>query len=148
MECKKAYDLDGVLAKKPPAPPKKWGLMKGSERRAWKNQLELYYLRAEKLLEWDGTSIVITARKNEVGTTSATVEWFLDNYGKIPQLFFLEKSRSVENVVAFKAQVLRLHKIEEYYEDNKKVLKGLIGLYPDCKYFFVSKTLEIEPFSG
>lgn len=144
MECRKAFDLDGVLADKPPFSEKKWGRMNGAERKARKQYLLYFYANAKPLIKWDGESVVITSRKMEA--SNITVEWFLKYYNKIPKIYFLNESRNIENVVEFKAEYLKLHKITDFYEDNKKVLAGLKKVYPECNYHYVSETQEISPF--
>lgn len=144
MECRKAFDLDGVLAEKPPQSNKKWGKMNGIERKERKNFLLHWYANAKPLIPWDGISLVITARKSEA--FDATISWFLKHYKKIPQIYFLATTRTIENVVSFKSQWIKVHHITDFYEDNKKVLKGLKELYPECNYHYVSETLDISPF--
>ncbi len=144
MECKKAFDLDGVLAEKPPLPNKTWGNMNGLERTMRKAFLLDFYYNAKPLIPWDKESIVITSRKSEAA--NATMSWFLKHYQKMPHIYFLDKSRNIANVVAFKLNAIKMNHITDFYEDNKKVLKGLKEKHPECNYHYVSETQEISPF--
>lgn len=146
MECRKAFDLDGVLAEKPPMSEKKWGKMNGDERKQRKAFLNAFYFNAKPLLPYEPGTVVITARKNDPAVQSATLSWFKKHYNTYPTIYFLDESRSVKNVIAFKSGVLRAHNITHYYEDNKKVLKGLKKEYPECLYFFVDTDLSISVF--
>lgn len=143
-----AYDLDGVLAEKPPASSQKWGKMSGEEREARRRYLVEHYRRAKRILcPIGGGSIVISARKEEPSVRSATLAWFLDNYGQTYKLYLLQESRSVENVIKFKTEVLRKNsQVKYYYEDNKKILTGLKKNLPHIKYFFVDEQGQVSDF--
>lgn len=143
-----AYDLDGVLAEKPPASELKWGKMRGEQRQARVRYLIDHYRHAKRILTPMGRgSIVISARKEGQEVRSATLAWFLENYGATYKLFLLNKSRSVENVIEFKTEVLRSNpQVKYYYEDNKKILKGLKKNLPYIKYFYVDEQGQVEDF--
>lgn len=143
-----AYDLDGVLAEKPPASEKKWGKMRGEERVARKRYLVDHYRHAKRILcPMGGGSIVISARKEEPEVRQATLAWFLENYGTTYKLYLLSNSRSVENVIAFKTDVLKRNpQVKYYYEDNKKILTGLKKNLPHIKFFFVDEQGNVSDF--
>lgn len=132
-----AYDLDGVLCAPMPFPPKKWGLMKGHERVAWKEQLLELYRTAEKLLDPDEARFhVITARKDDPRVVTATLGWLRLTFGeRLRGVRFLQESRSLQNVVPYKARTIQDLHIEEFTEDNLQVVRGLNRLGVGCKVF-------------
>lgn len=122
-----AYDFDGVLSEKPPASQKKWGKMNGAERQARKDFLLKFYMTAPALHSPTERSFyVITARKNSPDIVTVSTSWLKYRFGdRVLGVYFLSKSRSVKNVVAFKAQILKQIMAQKFVEDNLKVLKGL-----------------------
>ena len=120
-----AYDLDGVLAESPLPNDKKWGLMNGAERKERKEYLREHYLSAKPIYNPPEKSFyVITARKTD--TKAITAIWLDKHFPKrVAGLFMLDVSRTIENVVNFKTQVLLNIKAEVFVEDNKKVLVGI-----------------------
>jgi hypothetical protein len=132
-----AYDLDGVLCVKPEASPKKWGMMKKAERDERKRSLLEHYSKADRLLNPDCRFHVITARKNDELTRSATEMWLKHHFGdRIISVSMLNESRTVENVVKHKSDAIRMLGVEEFTEDNKAVLKGIRKLNPTIRLYF------------
>jgi hypothetical protein len=119
-----AWDLDGCLAKSPPPSEKKWGHMKGDERKQRKERLLDHYKQAPILHKPSENFYVITARKKEPLVEGVTHVWLKSHFGdQVLDVFFLEKSRSLQNVSIFKTSVLEQLGITHFYEDNLKVLK-------------------------
>ena len=141
----KAYDLDGVIAEKPPKAAKRWGRMNGAERRARKESLLAWYRSAGCLRTITSEDVVITARKAEPMIISATREWFYRTHGFCPTIEFLDRSRTIKNVVEFKAAMLEKHGVTEFYEDNKVVLRGIHKLSPTVDIFFVAADGSHKP---
>ena len=133
----RGYDLDGVISQKPKKRKEKWGRMTGEARRAWKEYLLSHYLTAEPLRKIKPSDIIITARKNTPNEVRTTNEWFRVAFGFVPQVFFLDTSRSITNVITFKSNVIKSTGITEYYEDNEKVLRGIHRECPDVELIFV-----------
>lgn len=130
-----AYDLDGVLAVGPPPNSKKWGLMKGPERRARLAQLEEHYHRAPVLLEPPGKFWVVSARKE--GARLVTETWLSEHFGsRCCGLYLLSQARTTERVICFKADALCAIRAEAFTEDNLTVLRGVARLYRTCRYYY------------
>ena len=139
-----SYDIDGVLADQPPQAEKKWGHMNGLERKARKQFLYKWYQNAQPLLVPRETEfIAISARKKEPLIYDITSKWLTKNFdNKILRIYLLEKSRSLENVIEFKSNVISNCGIQRHYEDNKKVLKGISKLLPDVELYFWEKGMQ------
>lgn len=132
-----AYDMDGVLCVKPSASPKKWGFMNKSERDERKRSLMNQYATAERLLNPDCRFHVITARKDEELVRLSTETWLNNHFGrKIISVNMLAASRTVENVIKFKSDAIRILGVEEFTEDNKSVLRGIRKLNPTVRLYF------------
>ena len=140
-----SYDIDGVLAAQPPASEKKWGKMKGDERKARKEFLYQWYSDAERLIEpVEETFHAISARKSETRIYQITDSWLKVNYpDRILSFHLLNESRNIENVVNFKASKIVQLGVQRHYEDNKKVLKGLrMVLPPEVELCFWERGME------
>jgi hypothetical protein len=134
------FDIDGVLAEKPPASEKAWGKMNGAQRKARKEFLLDWYRNAEPLYPAITEPFVaISARKDEVSIRAITVGWLNQHYPQVQALVLLPMSRSIENVVRFKSAALVNYQITDFTEDNKKVLKGIAGHNLDCQLWFWEK---------
>lgn len=122
-----SYDIDGVLAEQPPPSNKKWGKMKGDERKNRKNFLLSWYMEAKPLLNpKEQTFHAISARKNEETILKITNYWLKKYYpDRVLSFHLLNTSRNIENVVEFKANTILRLNVKRHYEDNKTVLKGL-----------------------
>tara|TARA_R110000823_G_scaffold214671_1_gene344465 strand:- start:769 stop:1215 length:447 start_codon:yes stop_codon:yes gene_type:complete len=133
-----SYDIDGVLAKQPPPSIKKWGRMNGVERRKRKEFLNYWYLNADKLIEpKEKTFYAISARRNEKEIIKITNFWLKKNYPeRVVNFYLLSNSRSLENVIEFKTNVIKHLQVNRHYEDNKKVLKGLKKSLPNVELYF------------
>lgn len=136
------FDVDGVLADKPPASKKKWGRMNGLERHQRRDDLLDWYANADVLLRPTEAFIAISARRNDPSVRSVTEKW-LDTYQPhCVGLFLLPVSRSIKNVVAFKRAVVNAQKLTDFTEDNKAILRGLLGYVPNTRLWYFDKTLE------
>ena len=133
------FDIDGVLAEKPPASDKAWGKMNGAERNARKEFLLQWYENAGTLYQPTEPFVAISARKNEPAVTGITEDWLRKHYPMVRDVVLLPISRSIENVVRFKSAAIELYDITEFTEDNKKILKGLAAHNLDCKLWFWEK---------
>jgi hypothetical protein len=134
------FDIDGVLAEKPPASDKAWGKMNGTERKARKQFLLQWYRDAKPLYPTiDEPFVAISARKDEVEIRAITVGWLNHHYPQVQELVLLPMSRSIENVVRFKSAALVNYQITDFTEDNKKVLKGIAAHGLDCRLWFWEK---------
>ena len=147
-----SYDIDGVLAAQPPASEKKWGKMKGDERKARKDFLYEWYNTAERLIEpVEETFHAISARKAETRIYQITSAWLEKNYPeRVLSFHLLSESRNIENVVAFKASKILELGVQRHYEDNKKVLKGLRKvLPPEVELYFWERGMAAPvPFAS
>ena len=134
-----SYDIDGVLAEKPPQSDQKWGKMNGEQRRDRKNFLVDWYKNATPLIQpKEDKFYAISARKLEPNVCSATEQWLNAHYpNRVLDFFLLNESRTVENAAKFKASIVCELGIKRHYEDNKKVLKAMKKLIPsDVELFF------------
>lgn len=135
-----AYDLDGVLAEAPPASPKAWRRMSGVERTQHQQRTIAHYAVAAVLYRPPpGQRFhVITARKQT--TRDVTGAWLLRAFGPgVVQLWMLEEGRTIENVVRFKADVLRRVGATDYAEDNRTVVRELRKLDLPCRIWHFKK---------
>ncbi len=140
-------DLDGVLASSPLAATKPWGKMSGPERQQRRENLLFQYAQAHPLfleqLKPYMRFHVITARKNTPDVQSVTHEWLHKHYpDRVLSVHFLDKSRSLKNVIAFKSDVLKKLGVTHFTEDNLEVLKGLKFHAPGVKLFFFRQGLD------
>lgn len=130
-----AYDFDGVLAQAPPESKKAWRRMNGEERKARRAFLLAWYEATPPLFIPDvnvGHFEVITARSEWAREVS--LAWLQRRYPYRTGLHMLGKtSRTIENVVAFKADVLRRFGVTDYHEDNRAVVRGLRRAVPTCR---------------
>lgn len=127
-----AYDLDGVLAQSPPSSPKKWGHMKGDERRMRKLELLHWYSKAAILFNPpEQFFYIVTARKADSIIRDVTYLWLKQNFpGRIKGVHHLKVSRSLENVIKFKTEILIQIKATEFTEDNVAVVAGVRKALP------------------
>lgn len=133
-----AYDLDGVLAAGPAPAEKPWGRMTGLERIQRQAHLVQHYAAAARIFNPPEPDFyVITARKNTAPVAGTTMGWLERHFqNRVRGLFLLSDSRSIENVVRFKSEVLRQIGAQEFTEDNKKILAGLLKTGLDCRLFW------------
>lgn len=145
-----SYDIDGVLAEQPPPNDKKWGHMNGDERKARKQFLYDWYENATALIQpTEDKFYAISARKREPRVWNITKDWLNKYYPeRVIDFRLLGESRTVENVVRFKAQTVLELGVQRHYEDNKKVLKGMRKLLPSEieLYFWEKGMAEPVPF--
>ncbi len=133
-----AFDLDGVLAVKPPLSDKKWTNMSGPERQAYRSATLEWYRIAERLGVPDvAPTIVVSARKNTLDVIAATRDWMFgfDDLGMVP-FYLLDKGRTVENAAAFKRDMVHEHNCDALVEDNMAVLKAMRRLQPACSLYY------------
>ena len=133
------FDIDGVLAEKPPASEKAWGKMNGEQRKARKEFLLQWYENAGTLYQPTEPFIAISARKDEPAVVAITEDWLRKHYPLMQEFVLLPMSRSIENVVRFKSAAIVNYQITEFTEDNKKVLKGIAAHNLDCHLWFWEK---------
>jgi hypothetical protein len=135
------YDIDGVLADKPPAPNKTWGKSNGAERNARKAFLADWYRNATPLLQPTEPFIAISARKDTPETRAITEQWIANQpYGYLCHgVALLNISRTIENTAAFKTAIINHYQLTRFTEDNKQILKRLQT--PDTQLFYWDKTL-------
>ena len=126
----RGLNLGGVVAVAGTHPllQENYGRLNGSDRA--QRQLELLNLYSTARLMFRPTpgDVIITARKGTDEVVSVTHTWMLMNGlpDDVP-VFYLQKARTLENVIEFKARVINQLRLEDYYEDNLHVLKGLQG---------------------
>ena len=126
----RGLDLDGVVAiiGTHPLLQEQYGRLNGTERA--QRQLELLNLYSTARLMFRPTpgDVIITARNGIEEVVSVTHTWMLMHGlpDDVP-VFYLQKGRTLENVIEFKAGVINQLRLEDYYEDNLHVLKGLQG---------------------
>ncbi|CAB4124342.1 hypothetical protein UFOVP49_180 [uncultured Caudovirales phage] len=127
-----SYDVDGVLADKPPLSEKKWGHMNGQERNERKEYLKDWYRNATPLIQpKEEKFFAISARKAEPVIYNITMEWMSKHYPeRVLDLYLLRDSRTVENAAIFKVETIISLNVERHYEDNKKVLRAMLKRIP------------------
>lgn len=126
----RGLNLNGVVAVigTHPLLRQNYGRLNGPDRA--QRQLELLNLYSTARLMFRPTpgDVIITARKGTDEVVSVTHTWMLMH--GLPEdvpVFYLQKARTLENVIEFKAGVINQLRLEDYYEDNLHVLKGLQG---------------------
>jgi hypothetical protein len=131
------YDCDGVLAEGPPKSPVRWGKMNGEQRQQRRLDLLQFYANARPILKNlpGPIAVVITARKATPEIERITRQWLETHHGELfcGQLELFNGTRSIENVVAFKAQKILEHGCTDFIEDNLQVVRGLRALLPRVK---------------
>lgn len=122
-----AYDLDGVLCEPVPEPAKSWMRMNGRERQRRLDFVEHFYAITKLLFRpLQPRIFVITARKQTPTIKLITEQWLMQHFGpQVEQLFMFTGSRTIANVVAYKAEVLRQIGATDYAEDNRNVVREL-----------------------
>jgi hypothetical protein len=141
------YDIDGVLADKPPQPTKTWGKSNGAERAARKQLLLDWYTTATPLLQPTEPFIAISARKETPETRAITEQWINQQpYGHLcVAIALLPLPRTVENTARFKTEIINHYQLTWYIEDNKQILKRLNT--PNTQLWYWDKTLPTpEPY--
>lgn len=157
-----AFDLDGVIAllnfdPKHPTCQKSWSNKNGEERKAYKEYVKSLYRNAtlgldpRNIVDPMKPIIIITARKADDDVIAMTMEWLKEkgvayHPGGL-RCHFLDKGRTVKNVIAFKSKWLKEYAIEEFFEDNKKVLKGISENVPGVNLNYVAKDLSVHPIN-
>lgn len=141
-----AFDLDGVLAVKPPMPSKKWMHMNGAERTAQRSATLEWYRIAERLGLPDVHPVaILSARKDTAEVREATHDWLYGTeLGDVP-VHLLNVSRTVENAAAFKARWLIHYQADAFVEDNRAVLKAMARLQPVTYLYFWDKGSPAVP---
>jgi hypothetical protein len=141
------FDVDGVLVEKPPEASMKWGHMNGLQRQNRRMELLYWYESAASLLIPKEPFIAISARKELPEVRAITEKWLAKNQPNCVDLFLLPISRTIENVVQFKATVIRIQGLSDFTEDNKKILSGLhkVGL-PTKLWYFDSTLVKPTPY--
>lgn len=121
------YDLDGVLATNAPVPIKPWRWMSGPERNAHKQGLlKAYSLAGQLYRPREPEFVVITARKDDPNVREVTERWLNGFFpGRVKGLYMLGVSRSLDNVIDFKATRVNALGLTDFTEDNVEVVKGL-----------------------
>jgi hypothetical protein len=119
--------MDGVLTEPPPQHETSWRHMKGPERQAWKAHMIDFYRTARPLFVPAETNFhVISARKDQPDVRELTRGWLAANLPeRVASLTLFTGSRSIENVVAYKAATILALGIRDFTEDNPKIVKGL-----------------------
>jgi hypothetical protein len=140
------FDLDGVLAVKPPPYDIPWMRMNGPERQAARSATLAWYAGAEALGQPDvRPTIILSARKATPDVSACTLAWLEGNdLGDVP-LYLLSTGRTIRNVAAFKVGVLRDCEIDAFVEDNRAVLKAMAALLPEATLFFWDKDSPATP---
>jgi hypothetical protein len=139
---KVGYDMDGVLAQGPNPSKKPWRFMSGVERAGYKNDLLYAYEKAHPLLiPKDPSFVVISARKDNADVRSVTDKW-LKRYGeRVSGVYLLKVSRSLENVISFKSQIINELGLTDFTEDNPAVVKGLRTFCPKTRIWLYKEGL-------
>jgi hypothetical protein len=138
------YDIDGVLADKPPKADKSWGKSNGAERKARQQQLLNWYYNAQPLLTPEQPFVAISARKENPLVRTITEDWIMRQpYGHLCRaIALLPVGRTIENTARFKTEIINYYQLTTYIEDNKEILKRLNC--PDTQLFYWDKTMD-EP---
>lgn len=121
-----AFDLDGVLCDAFRASSaKSWRRMSGAERTQRREELATFYVAALPLFRPTCAKFhVVTARKESERVV--TQAWLTEHLGeRVMSLHMLNVGRTIENVVAFKADALRELGATDFHEDNRQIVRGL-----------------------
>lgn len=160
LDC--AFDLDGVIAllnfdNNHPTCQKSWSKKNGEERRAYKEYVKSLYkvakfgLDPRNIVDPMKPIIIITARKADEDVMRITMNWLkeqgLDKHPGGLRCHFLDKGRTVKNVIEFKSKWLKEYGIGEFFEDNKKVLQGISEHVPGINLNYVAKDLSVHPIN-
>lgn len=127
MECKFAYDMDGVICEAPKENEKSFFKMNGVERKERNAYLRHHYAYAAPLhIPAEESLIIITARKFHKPVQNFTRFWTTKHLrGKEIQIHFLREARTIKNVAKFKNRVIAELGITDFVEDNLRVLKEM-----------------------
>lgn len=137
--------MDGVLAVGPQQNETPWRHMKGLQRKAHLDSLIEWYANAPRIYApSEPAFLIVTARKNSAAVREATLNWIHGAFpNQIVTLEMLDKSRSIENVVEFKTAVLRKYQVEDYTEDNRKIVNALRKTVPKCRVWHFKNGQQI-----
>ena len=134
-------DLDGTLAILNPMPKSlRKRFLTGDERRL---KIRLYkQYREEAILNeamkkgLDGQDYyIITGRRPK--WQDLTIKWLSDNgLNPLGVFFFDEKEKTREEIIKYKARLIKNLNITTYYEDDEKVVEGLRNLCPKTQILF------------
>lgn len=132
-------DFDGVICEKIYTEKEKsWGHMNGAERKDYlrRNRADLEAAKPLNVEFFRGKKfIIITSRKPE--TAALTKRW-LKQYNLTPlHICHMTYSKSYENSIRHKSEMINAYKLKIFYEDCKVTYKGLVEKCPNCKVVFV-----------
>lgn len=136
------YDIDGVLADKPPQPNKPWSKSNGQERAQRKQQLIEWYATAMPLLQPVEPFVAISARKETPETRHITQQWIYSQpYGHLcVAIALLPIPRTLDNTARFKTTIINHYELTSYTEDNKQILKRLET--PNTTLYYWDKKMD------
>lgn len=144
------YDFDGVLAVQPPDTGIPWRKMNGAQRKEKKDWLIRWYTNAPQLfIPNENEFVVITARKNTPEIFEISVNWLRQRLpGKSFNLEMLKESRNIENVVAFKSEVINRYGLKDYTEDNRVVVNALRKTVTTCRVWHFKNGRQILDYQA
>jgi hypothetical protein len=123
------YDLDGVICRNSPKRKKPFFKQTGAERKEYQEERLIHFKNVEVKLKPMEEFIIITARK--LKEKVVTLEWLKKNNLNPKEVYFLEGTKTRENIIKYKAGVINKNKLEKYYDDDEKICKKLVKLCPN-----------------
>lgn len=136
------YDIDGVICElfKPDKP---FRLCNSEERKILKKLKTFHMKTAKKLRDTEGLEIyLITGRKNK--DREITLEWLRKNNIKFHKLLMLQASRTRENMIGHKKNMIEYYNIDTFFEDDPKIVKKLKKLLPKVNFVYVDSSPNIK----
>lgn len=121
------YDLDGVICENSPKRKKPFFKQNSAERAEYKKERLNHCNNAELKLRPTGNFIIITARKTTPEKV-ATLRWLEKNELKPQAIYFLDRAKTRENIIKFKADIINKNNLTAYYDDDYKICNKLIKL--------------------
>lgn len=133
------YDIDGVLC------PKlefdiSYFKANGEQRKEMVKAREAHYKAAQLVLNPSNPPfVVITSRKPKYACM--TTVWLLEGSVKPKATYFMNLPRTRFNMIVYKAFKINELGLKKYYEDDPKIVKGLIKKCPNTEIVQVKATI-------
>jgi hypothetical protein len=109
--------------------------MDGSARAARRLFLLDWYANAPVLFNPPERDFwVISARKEGPEVRAISWRWLTRSFpDRVVAMFLLQESRTIKNVVAYKARTIAREGFTDFTEDNPEVVRGVAKVLPSCR---------------
>ena len=134
------YDLDGILRSEGPGRSKPFMKQTGEERRAFDDERREHCKVAECLMlpPDDEPYVIITGspRKFRAETEAWLAEKGFCNF----TIEFIDRSRTRQNMIAFKAEKIQQYGVTTFYEDDPKIVRALRRRCPGLEVIYIESS--------